>query len=77
VIDVLNLSEPNFLQNFLFIHKLPIFINCNLYQNFMVVCCICKIATGTLKISDGNPKYKGKPICKECQGYRKLLKETK
>ena len=25
----------------------------------MVVCCICKIGTGTLKITDGNPKYKG------------------
>jgi len=22
----------------------------------MVVCCICKIAPGTLKIKDGNPK---------------------
>ena len=33
----------------------------------MVVCCICKIATGTLKIKDGNPKYKGKPVCKECE----------
>ena len=43
----------------------------------MVVCCICKITTGTLKIKDGNPAYKGKPICKECDGYRKLLKETK
>jgi hypothetical protein len=43
----------------------------------MAKCCICKIAEGKLKISDGNPKYKGKPICKECQGYRKLLKETK
>jgi hypothetical protein len=43
----------------------------------MAVCCICKVNTGTLKITDGNPKYKGKPICKECQGYRKLLKETK
>jgi hypothetical protein len=43
----------------------------------MVKCCICKIAEAKLKISDGNPKYKDKPICKECQGYRKLLKETK
>ena len=43
----------------------------------MVVCCICKINSGSLKIKDGNPKYKGKPICKECQGYRKLLQETK
>jgi len=43
----------------------------------MVVCVICKISQGTLKITDGNPKYKGKPICKECHEYRKLLKETK
>ena len=43
----------------------------------MAVCCICKIAPGTLKIKDGNPKYKGKPVCKECEGYRKLLRETK
>ncbi|EGP93997.1 hypothetical protein MY1_1239 [Nitrosarchaeum koreense MY1] len=43
----------------------------------MVVCVICKINQGTLKITDGNPKYKGKPICKECHEYRKLLKETK
>jgi hypothetical protein len=43
----------------------------------MVVCCICKIVQGTLKIKDGNPKYKGKPICKECEGYRKLLGNTK
>ena len=43
----------------------------------MVVCCICKIAPGTLKIKDGNPAYKGKPLCPECDGYRKLLKETK
>ncbi|MEO2265583.1 MAG: hypothetical protein ABGW49_06845 [Nitrosopumilus sp.] len=43
----------------------------------MVVCCICKIATATLKITTGNPKFKGKPVCKECEGYRKLLKETK
>ncbi len=45
--------------------------------SFMAVCCICKINPGTLKIRDGNPKYKGKPICQECQGYRKLLRETK
>jgi len=43
----------------------------------MAVCCICKNNEGKLKITDGNPKYKGKPICKECDGYRKLLKETK
>ena len=28
----------------------------------MVDCCICKINKATLKITDGNPKYKGKPI---------------
>ena len=28
----------------------------------MVVCCICKITPGTLKIKDGNPKYKGKKV---------------
>jgi len=43
----------------------------------MVKCVICKVNEGTLKIKDGNPKYKGKPICKECQEYRKLLQETK
>ncbi len=43
----------------------------------MVVCSICKINPGTLKITDGNPKYKGKPICTECNEYRKLLKNTK
>jgi len=45
--------------------------------NIMVECCICKVVPGTLKISDGNPKYKGKPIWSEGAGYRKLLKETK
>ena len=29
------------------------------------------------QMGDGNPNYKGKPVCAECQGYRKLLKETK
>ncbi len=43
----------------------------------MVDCCICKVNKATGKITDGNPKYKGKPICKECAGYRKLLRETK
>ena len=43
----------------------------------MVVCCICKVAPGKLKIKDVNPAYKGKPLCPECDGYRKLLKETK
>jgi len=43
----------------------------------MAKCCICKTVEGTLKIKDGNPKYKGKPICKECPEYRKLLMETK
>lgn len=57
--------------------QFPIFINCIILCIIMVVCCICKINPGTLKITDGNPKYKGKPICKECDGYRKLFKETK
>jgi len=65
------------LRSYLDSKKLPIFINWTLNSNDMVDCCICKVVPGTLKISDGNPKYKGKPICKECQGYRKLLKETK
>ncbi|MFQ5440102.1 MAG: hypothetical protein ACE5DL_01425 [Nitrosopumilaceae archaeon] len=43
----------------------------------MADCCICKTNKATLKIKEGNPKYKGKPICKECEGYRKLLRETK
>ena len=43
----------------------------------MADCCICKNAPGKLKIKDGNPNYRGKPICRECQGYRKLLKETR
>ncbi len=43
----------------------------------MATCCICKNAAGTLKIKDGNPAYKGKPVCKECQGYRRLLQETR
>ena len=44
-------------------------------QNIMVICCICKLVEATSKITDGNPKYRGKPICPECAGYRKLLKE--
>lgn len=43
----------------------------------MAKCCICKNTEGKLKITDGNPKYRGKPICRECQGYRRLLQETK
>lgn len=43
----------------------------------MATCCICKGQANSLKITDGNPKYKGKPVCKECQGYRKLLLDTK
>ncbi|MFQ5781895.1 MAG: hypothetical protein ACE5GR_02425 [Nitrosopumilus sp.] len=43
----------------------------------MAICCICKIAEGKLKIKEGNPKYKGKPVCKECEDYRNLLRETK
>ena len=43
----------------------------------MTLCCICKKVEGKLKIKEGNPKYKGKPICKECQDVRKLLLSTK
>ena len=43
----------------------------------MAVCCICKSGEAKLKIKDGNPKYRGRPICRECQGYRRLLQETK
>ena len=43
----------------------------------MPTCCICKGPAASLKIKEGNPKYKAKPVCKECQGYRKLLLETK
>jgi len=43
----------------------------------MVLCSICKKLEGKLKINEGNPKYKGKPICKECQDTRKLLLSTK
>lgn len=43
----------------------------------MAACCICKTNEGNLKIKDGNPKYREKPICRECQGYRKLLQETR
>ncbi len=41
----------------------------------MPKCCICKKVEGKIKIKEGNPAYKGKPICTECQGYRKLLLE--
>jgi len=57
--------------------KFPIFINRIFDESLMAKCCICKLVEGTLKIKEGNTKYKGKPICKECQGYRKLLLETK
>jgi len=40
-------------------------------------CCICRKEKGTLKITDGNPKYRNKLICKICQAERKLLQETK
>ena len=43
----------------------------------MVLCCICKKSEGKLKIKEGNPKYKGKSICKDCQDVRKLLLSTK
>jgi len=67
-IDALNLSV---------LEEIPNFYKSYLVTYYMVVCCICKINQSTLKITDGNPKYKGKPICKECHEYRKLLKETK
>jgi hypothetical protein len=43
----------------------------------MALCCICKKQEGKIKIKEGNPTYKGKPICKECQDARKLLLSTK
>lgn len=43
----------------------------------MVKCCICKINEGTLKIKEGNPKFNGLPVCKECQDNRKALLESK
>ncbi len=43
----------------------------------MVICCICKKTEGKQKINEGNPNYKGKPVCKECQDARKLLLSTK
>tara|TARA_B110000014_G_C20118626_1_gene591770 strand:+ start:1683 stop:1835 length:153 start_codon:yes stop_codon:yes gene_type:complete len=49
----------------------------NQFGKNMVVCCICKKVKGTLKIKEGNPQYKGKDICKECQDARKLLLSTK
>ena len=43
----------------------------------MANCCICMENPGTLRIKDGNPDYKGKPVCKMCQKYRRLLMETR
>lgn len=43
----------------------------------MALCVICKEKPGTLKIKDGNPAYKGKPVCKDCQRYRRLLMDTR
>lgn len=39
-------------------------------------CAICKESPGTGRIREGNPDYIGKPICRECQKARKLLRET-
>lgn len=43
----------------------------------MAACCICKENPGTIRIKDGNPDYRGKPVCKVCQRYRRLLMETR
>lgn len=43
----------------------------------MELCCICKVNKASTKIKDGNPKYRGRPVCKECQGYRRLLRDTR
>ena len=43
----------------------------------MTLCCICKKIDGKLKIKEGIPKYKGKPVCKDCQDIRKMLLSTK
>lgn len=43
----------------------------------MADCCICKENPGTLYIREGNPGYGGKPVCKSCQRYRRLLLETR
>ena len=43
----------------------------------MANCCICKDNPGTIRIKDGNPDYHGKPVCKVCQRYRRLLMETR
>ena len=51
------------------------FIRWTWWKNYMPKCCICKKNEGKIKIKEGNPAYKGKPICAECQGYRKLLLE--
>ncbi len=43
----------------------------------MANCVICKDKPGTGRIRNGNPAYKGKPICKQCQRDRRLLMETR
>ena len=43
----------------------------------MAVCVICKDRPGTIKIKEGNPAYKGKPVCKDCQRHRRLLMDTR
>lgn len=42
-----------------------------------MMCVICKENKGTQRIRDGNPAYKGKPVCVLCNKARKLLLETK
>ena len=46
-------------------------------RDVMANCCICKDNPGTIRIKDGNPDYRGKPVCKVCQRYRRLLMETR
>lgn len=43
----------------------------------MATCCICNAESGTMRINDGNPDYKGKPICKTCKKDRRLLMDTR
>lgn len=43
----------------------------------MMQCVICKENKGTQRIGNGNPAYKGKPVCAQCNKARKLLLDTK
>ncbi len=40
-------------------------------------CCICGERAPTLRIQEGNPDYRGKPICRVCKQDRLLLMETR